>query len=146
MRRVHVEEAAAVRAELLDRDLARGRPERHRLLGDDLRPASPGCPPRRARGSPALSVDGHLDRHRIEQLDRAVRREALHDALRHQHDCEHERQRQQDVQRAAREIDPEVADLATCRRAKPRINATSTAMPEAADRKFCTASPSICVR
>ena len=31
-----------------------------------------------------------------------------------------------------------------CRRTKPRINATRTAMPEAADRKFCTASPSIC--
>ena len=32
------------------------------------------------------------------------------------------------------------------RRVKPRINATSTAMPVAADTKFCTVSPSICVR
>ena len=32
------------------------------------------------------------------------------------------------------------------RRANPRMSATSTAMPVAADRKFCTARPSICVR
>ena len=32
------------------------------------------------------------------------------------------------------------------RRAKPRISATSTAMPVAADTKFCTVRPSICVR
>ena len=29
---------------------------------------------------------------------------------------------------------------------KPRISATATAMPPAADTKFCTVSPSICVR
>ncbi len=29
---------------------------------------------------------------------------------------------------------------------KPRINATATAIPTAADRKFCTVSPSIWVR
>ena len=32
------------------------------------------------------------------------------------------------------------------RAAKPRISAKTTAMPVAADRKFCTASASICVR
>ena len=32
------------------------------------------------------------------------------------------------------------------RRTKPRINAISTAMPAAADRKFCTARPSTWVR
>ena len=31
-------------------------------------------------------------------------------------------------------------------RAKPRISATATAMPTAAETKFCTASPAICVR
>ena len=31
-------------------------------------------------------------------------------------------------------------------RASPRINANSTAMPVAADTKFCTVSASICVR
>ena len=32
------------------------------------------------------------------------------------------------------------------RAAKPRISANTTAMPVAAEKKFCTASPSICVR
>lgn len=32
------------------------------------------------------------------------------------------------------------------RRANPRISATSVAMPAAADAKFWTVSPSICVR
>ena len=32
------------------------------------------------------------------------------------------------------------------RRAIPRIRATSTAIPDAAERKFCTVRPSICVR
>ena len=32
------------------------------------------------------------------------------------------------------------------RAAKPRIRAKATAMPVAADRKFCTPSASICVR
>jgi hypothetical protein len=32
------------------------------------------------------------------------------------------------------------------RRTKPRMSAISTAMPVAADRKFWTARPSICVR
>ncbi len=31
-------------------------------------------------------------------------------------------------------------------RAKPRTSATATAMPTAADTKFCTASPAICTR
>ena len=32
------------------------------------------------------------------------------------------------------------------RRANPRISATSTAIPDAAERKFCTARPNIWVR
>ncbi len=36
--------------------------------------------------------------------------------------------------------------VAAERRAKPRISATSVAMPAAADTKFCTVSPSIWVR
>ena len=31
-----------------------------------------------------------------------------------------------------------------CSRVNPRISATATARPTAADRKFCTASPAIC--
>ena len=33
-----------------------------------------------------------------------------------------------------------------CLRAKPRTTATATAMPTAAERKFCTARPAICTR
>ena len=32
------------------------------------------------------------------------------------------------------------------RRAKPRISATASAMPVAAETKLCTVSPAICVR
>ena len=31
-----------------------------------------------------------------------------------------------------------------CRRVRPRINAATTAIPTAADRKFCTVSPMAC--
>ena len=47
---------------------------------------------------------------------------------------------------AADQVDPEVAELAGARRAKPRTNATATAMPTAAETKFCTARPAICTR
>jgi hypothetical protein len=36
--------------------------------------------------------------------------------------------------------------VAERRRTRPRTKATATAMPTAADTKFCTASPAICVR
>jgi hypothetical protein len=36
--------------------------------------------------------------------------------------------------------------LVVSRRANPRITAASTAMPTAAETKFCTASPAICDR
>ena len=36
--------------------------------------------------------------------------------------------------------------VSALRRAKPRIIATSTAMPTAAETKFCTARPAICDR
>ena len=47
---------------------------------------------------------------RLEQRHRVGRGERLHHALRDEDEGDHERQRQQDVERAAREIDPEVAD------------------------------------
>ena len=63
MRGVHVEEAAAVRAELLDRDLARGRPERQRLL----------VPARTVTGARAARrLVRHLDRHGLDELHRPV--------------------------------------------------------------------------
>ena len=55
-----------------------------------------------------------------------------------------DRERQQHPQRAAGEVDPEVADRAAVAAAKPRTSATATAMPTAADTKFCTASPTSC--
>ena len=36
--------------------------------------------------------------------------------------------------------------LRACARAKPRTTAMATAMPAAAEMKFCTASPTICVK
>ena len=48
---------------------------------------------------------------------------------------------------AADQVDPEVAELARCCvRANPRTSATATAMPTAAETKFCTARPAICTR
>ncbi len=90
MRRVDVEEAAAVGAELLDRDLRGRRPHGQRLLGD-----------RRAVGVGRGLDEGH----------RLIRFEVLHHALRDQRERQHERQGQQDVERAAREVHPEVADV-----------------------------------
>ncbi len=80
-RRVHVEEAAAVRPELLDR-LLRG----DRAAGERLR-------------EPADAVDAQ------------VAAERLQDALRDQHDRGEERERQQHVEGRAEEVDPEVADV-----------------------------------
>ena len=68
--RVHVEEPAAVGAELLDRDLAGGRATRDQLLG--------------------RALDGVGRREAVEVLD---------DALAHEHEREHERERQQDAHR-----------------------------------------------
>ena len=57
------------------------------------------------------------------------------------------RDRQQDAQRAADQVDPEVAELAgALLRANPRTSAIATAMPTAAETKFCTARPAICTR
>ena len=65
--------------------------------------------------------------------------EGLHDALRDEDEREDERERQQDVERARASGRPR--SCRSCRpsaRAKPRISATSTAMPVAAETKFCT--------
>ena len=78
--RVRVVEPAAVRAELLDRDLRRSRSARDRLLA---------VLERRRGGGPV---------------------ERLHDALRDEQHREDERERHQDVRERPVEIDPEVAD------------------------------------
>ena len=56
-----------------------------------------------------------------------------------------ERDRQQHVEHRARQVLPEVAEpgRAGAARAIPRIRATATTMPTAAETKFCTASPAI---
>ena len=80
--RVRVVEAAAVRPELLDRDLRRSRPARDRLL--------------RA----------------LERRRRRMPVEGLDDTLRDQDHRQDDRERQQDVDAGAVEVLPEVADLA----------------------------------
>ena len=48
--------------------------------------------------------------------------------------------------RRAGQVDPEVAERAAERRARPRIRAAARHMPTAADTKFCTARPAIWTR
>jgi hypothetical protein len=81
--------AKGVRAEHLDRDLGRGGAERDDLIGHCV----------------AVGISGTL-----EQRDRLVRTERLHHALRNEEHGEDDRERQQDVERAPRQVDPEVAD------------------------------------
>ena len=89
MRRVDVEKAAAVGAQLLDRDLRSSRSHRHRDFGYQL-------------------AIGSLDR--LHQGGGIVRFEVLNDALRNKHERKDQRQRQQDVERGAHQVEPEVAD------------------------------------
>ena len=79
-RRVGVPEAAAIGAELLDGDLRGGRTLADRLLGS-------------------------LKRGRVD-----ISAEVLRDALPDEYERRNDRERQQDVERAAGEIDPEIAD------------------------------------
>ena len=87
---VRVEEAAAVRPELLDRLLRGDRAERDRL--------------RRA----------------VERRDLRRGREVLDDALRHQDDRGDEGDREEDPERRTGQVDPEVARSSSPRRARSR--------------------------
>ena len=89
MGRIGVEEAAAVGAKLLDGDLRGRRAHGDRLLGHRL----------------AVGVLGRLNQRRL-----LVGLERLHHALRNQQQGHNDRQRQQDIERAADQVDPEVAD------------------------------------
>jgi hypothetical protein len=80
MRRVGVEEPAAVGAEHLDRDLRGDRADRDGLLGT-------------------------LKRRRLD-----IRAERLRHALPHQEQGSDDTDRYEDIERAARDIDPEIAD------------------------------------
>ena len=117
VRRVGVEEAAAVGAELLDGFLRRDGP-----LRDGLRRA-------------------------FDRLGDGVGMEVLDDALRAQDERRDDRDRKQDVERARASGRPRSCRcLSVSCRAKPRISAMATAMPAAAETKFCTASAAICTR
>ena len=113
VRRVGVEGAAAVRAELLDRLLARERPAGDRLR---RRPAS-------------VSRLGEA----VEALDHALARRA--------------RARARSTAAAGSASMPRVRStqklpiVSLRRRVMPRTSATATAMPTAAETKFCTARP-----
>ena len=108
---VGVEEAAAVGAQLLD-PLLRG----DRAVGDRLLRA-------------------------LERRDRLRAVPRLRDALPDEDERADDGDRQQDVQDAARQVDPEVADrLRASSRSRPRISATAIARPVAADVKLRTAS------
>ena len=109
MGRVDVEEPAAVRAELLDRDLGRGGADGQDLLAEG----------RLRHLGLALVVQDRLAvlvglRHvvlgRLDDRDLRVLAEGLDHALGDQDEREHERQRQQDVERRPGEVHPEVPD------------------------------------
>ena len=80
MRRVGIEEAAPIRAELLDRFLAGDGSHREHLLRS------------------------------LERRYRDVRVEVLDHSLLHEHEGEQHAHRQEQIERSTREIDPEVAD------------------------------------
>ena len=69
------------------------------------------------------------------------------DAAGDQHDRDDERERQQDAQRdRAVRSTQKLPSRSVRERAKPRTRAIATAMPTAAETKFCTARPAICTR
>ncbi len=97
MRAVGVEEAAAVRAEHLDRFLRGHRALRDDLLGDGL------------RGGLAVGAR-HGDLLRLNQRGFVVGPEILHHSLRHKDQRHDQAYRQQHPQKAARQIHPEISD------------------------------------
>ena len=109
MRRIGVEEAAAVGAELLDRLLRGDGPQRQGLL---LRR---GALHDGAAGLVIHGIAGRIELwllvgEGLEGGDVLVGAEVLHHALPHEQDRQHGRDRQQDVERRAGDVDPEVAD------------------------------------
>ena len=118
VRGVGVEEAAAVRAQFLDRSPARRQG-----------PGAMTC------AAPSSVVD----------LGRRV--EVLHDALGDEDERADDADRQQDVENAAREVDPEVAELArrTARQAADEARSRPPCRPPPT-RSSARVSASICVR
>ena len=111
MGRVHIEKPPAIGAELLDGNLRRSRADRDGLFGE--RRFFCRRLPLLIKDRFAVFADHRLIKCcRLKERDLGIRAECLHDALRHQDEREHERQRQQDIDRAPRQIDPEVPDRA----------------------------------
>ena len=69
--------------------------------------------------------------------------QGLDHALRDEDQRGHDGERQQHVQQRADQVPPEVAQATPLRATSPRITATATQMPTAAETKFCTARPAI---
>ena len=99
--RVHAVVAAAVRAQLLDGDLAGLRAPRHCRLVDGFHGG-------RIVGIDDAAISGHADR--LQQLHRLVLVEILRRALLHVDHRHHKRQRDEHEQHRARHIDPEVSE------------------------------------
>ena len=117
VRAVRVEEAAAVGAELLDGFLRGDRALRDRL-----------------RAGPSSR------RHDV------VRLEVLDDSLRDEHQRDDDADGQQNPEQA-RVVSTQKLPIVSCsRRAMPRMKATASAMPTAAETKLWYASPAIWVR
>ena len=69
--------------------------------------------------------------------------EVLNHALRAEEQRPDQRERQQDIYRAANHSTQKLPMVFCWRRASPRTSAMATAMPAAADTKFCTVRPTI---
>ena len=116
MRRIGVEEAAAVGAHHFDDFLAG-----HLPLGDQLlAPFERRC----------FGIGVQVLRHTLPDKK----------------ETDHNRDRQKHIENGAGHIDPEIPDRLAERRAKPRMRAMASAMPVAAETKLCMVSPAIWVR
>jgi len=112
--RIDIEEAAAVAAQQL-----------YRLLG---------CDPAARQKLMSAFGSGHAD----------IRRERLRHALPDQKQRRDDADRQQRLERDARQGDPEIAIVPAERRAIPRTSATATATPVAQERNDWAVIPAIC--
>ncbi len=90
------------------------------------------------RGAPAPSADGLPEP--FERRHLVIGRQGLDQAPRHQHQGDHEAERQRQVHGAADEIDPEASMVlgpsGPERRVSPRATASATPMPAAAEVKL----------
>ena len=128
---VGIEKSAAVGAQHLDRFLRSNRPLRNRLVGNGIHHRFA------IRTNHRLAIgSGLLDLLRFEQFRGVIRPEILHDALRNQQQRIDDAGRQQYPESGAGHVDPEISEVSFSLRAMPRMNATASAIPTAADAKL----------